>query len=71
VAQEQGTLEPDEVCTSIDAACELRSGAPRKASAQLTQRVEQLLPALTVLPLDSPADDHYADIRSTLERSGV
>lgn len=71
LAQRLNALEPDTVCTSIVAACELRFGAQRKGSAPLTQRVEQLLRALTVLPLDTPADEHYADIRATLERSGT
>ena len=71
LAQKLNALEPDAVCTSIVAACELRFGAQRKGSAPLTQRVEQLLQALTVLPLDAPADEHYADIRATLERSGT
>lgn len=71
LAQRLNALEPDTVCTSIIAACELRFGAQRKGSAALTQRVEQLLQALTVLPLDAPADGHYADIRATLERSGT
>jgi len=35
------------------------------------QRVEQLLQALTVLPLDTPADEHYADIRAALKRGGI
>jgi tRNA(fMet)-specific endonuclease VapC len=71
LAQKLLALEPDSVCTSIVAACELRFGAQRKGSATLTQRVEQLLHALTVLPLDTPVDEHYADIRATLERSGT
>ena len=58
------------VCTSIVAACELRYGARRKASEVLTQRVEQLLDAISVLPFDEPADEHYADIRAALERVG-
>lgn len=62
---------PDPICTSIVAACELRFGAQRKGSAPLTQRVSLLLQALDVLPLDTPADEHYADIRATLERSGT
>lgn len=62
---------PDAVCTSIVVACELRFGARRKGSAVLTQRVEQLLAALVVLPLDAPADEHYADIRTVLERAGT
>ena len=71
LAQRLGVLDPDWVCTSIVAACELRSGAERKGSARLTQRVEQLLQTLTVLPLDTPAEEHCADIRATLERSGT
>ena len=71
LAQKLNALDPDSVCTSIVAACELRFGAQRKGSAPLAQRVEQLLQALTVLPLDMPADEYYADIRATLERSGT
>lgn len=62
---------PDAVCTSIVVACELRFGARRRASAALTQRVEQLLASIVVLPLDEPADEHYADIRAALERAGI
>ena len=63
--------EPDAVCTSIVVACELRFGAKRKGSEALTNRVEQLLASLAVLPLDDPADRHYADIRATLETEGT
>jgi tRNA(fMet)-specific endonuclease VapC len=62
---------PDAICSSFVAASELRFGAQRKGSAPLTQRVELLLQALDVLPLDTPADEHYADIRAMLERSGT
>jgi tRNA(fMet)-specific endonuclease VapC len=63
--------EPDAVCTSVVVACELRFGARRKGSAVLTQRVEQLLKTLAVLPLEAPTDQYYADIRATLERAGT
>lgn len=66
-----GDTEPDAVCTSIVVACELRFGARRKGSDALTQRVEQLLASMAVLPLDEPTDQHYADIRTTLERAGT
>lgn len=46
-------------------------GSPRKGLAPVTQRVEQLLQALTLLPRNAPTDEHYADIRATLERSGT
>lgn len=65
------STEPDAICTSIVVACEMRFGARRKGSDVLTNRVEQLLGTLTVLPLDKPADLHYADIRTALERAGT
>jgi tRNA(fMet)-specific endonuclease VapC len=61
----------DAACTSIVAACELRFGARRRGSVTLTQRVAQLLAALVVLPFNDPADEHYADIRTSLERAGT
>lgn len=64
-------IESGAVCTSIVVACELRFGAKRKGSETLSERVEQLLASLTVLPLDEPADQHYADLRLTLERAGT
>lgn len=71
LAQRLSSIEADALCTSIVVACELRFGAARKGSDTLTQRVEQLLAALPVLPLDEPADQHYADIRTSLERAGT
>lgn len=70
LVQQLGAVPPDAVCTSIVVACELRFGAQRKGSAALTQRVEQLLASMAVLPLDEPADQHYADIRATLGQAG-
>lgn len=71
LVQRLSITEPDAVCTSIVVACELRFGAKRKGSEALTNRVEQLLASLTVLPLDEPADQHYADIRVALESAGT
>ncbi|WP_019918733.1 type II toxin-antitoxin system VapC family toxin [Methyloversatilis discipulorum] len=71
VMQRLSDVAPDVVCTSIVVACELRFGAQRKGSAVLTERVDALLDAMVVLPLDEPADAHYADIRATLERAGT
>ncbi len=71
LVQRLNSTEPDAVCTSIVVACELRFGAKRKGSDALTNRVVQLLASLTVLPLDEPADQHYADIRAALERAGT
>jgi tRNA(fMet)-specific endonuclease VapC len=71
LASRLGGMAPEAVCTSIVVACESRFGARRKGSAVLTQRVEQLLAVLPVLPFDAPADEHYADIRAALEHAGM
>jgi tRNA(fMet)-specific endonuclease VapC len=71
LVQRLGAVAPDTLCTSIVVACELRFGALRKGSAALSLRVEQLLDSLFVLPFDAPADEHYADIRTGLERTGA
>jgi hypothetical protein len=40
------------ICTSIVVACELRYGAAKRGSSQLSERVESLLDSMEVLPLD-------------------
>lgn len=59
------------ICTSLIVACELRYGAKKKASATLTGRVDDLLAAIEVLPLEPDVDDHYGDIRCALEAAGT
>ena len=58
------------VCTSIVVACELRFGAAKKGSSELSIRIDQLLASFNVLPLDREADRHYAEIRAHLSRKG-
>lgn len=58
------------VCTSIIVACELRFGAAKKGSSELSIRIDQLLASFNVLPLDREADRHYAEIRTHLGRKG-
>ena len=70
VTQRLAGLNTEEICTSIVVACEMRYGAARRDSPPLTARVEDLLASLPVLPFDTDADRHYADIRSALERAG-
>ena len=62
---------PDELCTSIVVASELRFGSEKKGSVKLSKRIEALLETLEVLPLSPPADRVYAKIRSQLEARGV
>lgn len=58
------------VCTSIIVACELRFGARKKNAPLLTARIERLLQAIEVLPLDGDVDRAYAEVRAMLETAG-
>lgn len=60
----------EQVGTSIVVAAELRYGAAKKASQRLTTQLEAVLGVLEVLPLESPADVVYGDLRVGLERAG-
>lgn len=58
------------VCTSMIVACELRFGAAKRGSKELTERLGHLLRRIEVLPLESPVDEQYGLIRAHLERIG-
>ncbi len=64
------TVGETAVCTSIIVAAELPYGCVRKNSPALTQKVEDLLGVIRVLPLDAPVDRDYGDIRAELEAVG-
>jgi len=70
VAARVRALAPETICTSAVVAGELRYGATKKASAKLSQRVEQLLRTIPVLPLDDAATDAYGTLRTELEHRG-
>lgn len=63
--------DEDSCCTSIIVACELRSGALKKGSPILTDKVNQLLETIAVLPLKPNIEEHYARLRVTLEQAGT
>lgn len=63
--------ERDSLATSIIAAAELRYGAAKSGSPILAGRVDQLLEAIEVLPLEAKADEHYGRIRAQLEKTGA
>jgi tRNA(fMet)-specific endonuclease VapC len=72
VVRERITAVGEEaVCTSIVVACELRYGAAKKGSTALSKRVDQLLSAMEVLPIDEGADAKYGEIRTALEKAGT
>ena len=59
------------VCTSIIVAAELRFGAAKSDSNKLADRVDLILSALEILPLEAPADRFYGDVRHHLMRRGI
>jgi tRNA(fMet)-specific endonuclease VapC len=71
VARRIGEAGEHAVCTSIVVAAELRFGAEKSGSAKLSDRVDLLLSAIEVLPLEPPADRCYAKIRQHLIRQGT
>ena len=61
----------DSICTSIVVAAELRYGATKSNSKQLSERVGLLLSALEILPLEPPVDQRYAEVRHHLATQGT
>lgn len=64
-------LDQSELATSIVVAAELYYGAERVGSARLTERIDQLLRKLPVLPFEAPAERVYGQLRARLERAGI
>lgn len=64
--------EPAEcLCTSIVVSAELRFGAEKKGSVELSRRVEQLLNAIEVIAFGPGADNCYAKVRCILQQRGT
>jgi len=59
------------VCTSIIVAAELRYGAAKANSRRLAERIDLILSALEILPLEPPVDREYAALRHHLTRQGT
>ncbi|MBT3196597.1 MAG: type II toxin-antitoxin system VapC family toxin [Gammaproteobacteria bacterium] len=72
IAKQIAQVGEDRVCTSIIVASELRFGGAKHAltsgSSRLLERVDLILSALDILPLDAPTDREYAVIRADLEQ---
>jgi tRNA(fMet)-specific endonuclease VapC len=71
VAARIAQVQEDNVCTSLIVASELRFGAAKRGSERLSRQLEVVLAVIDVLPLQTPSDRHYADLRLTLERAGT
>lgn len=71
VANRVASVGEETICTSIVVAAELRFGAEKSGSPKLAARIDLILSALEVLPLEPPADRHYGQIRQQLTRHGT
>lgn len=71
VFQQIATVGEESICTSIIVACELRFGAAKSGSPRLVQQLERILNVLPILPLEPPVEQHYAAIRTHLEKAGT
>lgn len=78
VRQPQGLIKnrieaagEETICTSIIVAAELRYGAEKSGSGQLADRVDLILSAIEILPLQTPVDREYAKLRHYLARQGT
>ena len=56
--------------TSIIVIAEIRFGLRKNPSVKLVAQVELVLDSIVALPWQTPADEHYAEIRTHLEREG-
>lgn len=70
VKQRIAEVGEENICTSIIVACALRFGARKKNAPRLTARIDSLLQAMEVLPLDADVDRAYAEVRTLLEAAG-
>ena len=71
VARRIASKGEDTACTSIVVAAELRYGAEKAGSMRLAERVNLILSVLEVLPLETPSDFHYREIRYHLTQHGT
>ena len=71
VARRISSAGENTVCTSIVVAAELRFGAEKSGSSKLADRIDLILSALDILPLETPADRHYGEIRQHLASQGT
>ncbi|MDZ7811006.1 MAG: type II toxin-antitoxin system VapC family toxin [Arhodomonas sp.] len=71
VAARIAEVGEDSIGTNIVVAAELRYGAEKSGSRKLAERIDLLLSAIEILPLEPPADRRYGEIRHCLAREGV
>ena len=71
IARRIAELDEETICTSIIVAAELRFGAEKSGSDKLADRVDLILSAIEILPLELPVDREYGKLRHYLARNGT
>jgi tRNA(fMet)-specific endonuclease VapC len=61
----------ESVCIDVIVAAELRFGVQKRSSPKLAARIEAILSEIEILPLESPVEAAYAEIRHALETRGT
>lgn len=64
------SIFPETACTSVVVSAEIHFGLNKSPSETLRRQALQILDALDILPLKTPVDEHYGDIRAYLNRMG-
>ena len=70
IAEQLIRVGADTVCTIIIVSAELRFGAEKSHSTRIKTQLDAILSAIDILPIKTPVDRHYAEIRHFLESSG-
>lgn len=60
----------ERLCTSVIVAAELHYGVEKRGSMILSERINELLNAIEVLPLPIQVDRLYGKLRASLEKTG-
>ena len=71
IAKRVATAGEESICTSIIVAAELRFGATKSGSPNLSNRVDLILSAIEILPLKTPTDREYGKLRHYLASKGT
>lgn len=71
VVQRIAEVGAEHIAISIVVACEIRFGLAKSGSRRLAENMGKVMAQLEVLPLEPPVEEHYAEIRATLERAGT
>ena len=69
--QQLSALPEEVLCTSLMVECELRFGAQKVASLQLSSKIDTVLRFIPSKVIDHTVIAHYASIRTQLEKAGT